>query len=115
MEEDRAEDSTLLEGEVSFFYERTEKYLPAFLNSDHSSTIAFRFTWSNFEICMYSFTNICAGQPILLVDCMHNRLLSVYSNGFCSILLLRVGLVAITVISGCKRDPKLYKPSLKYS
>ena len=46
------EDSSLLEGELSFFMKGRKKYLPAFLDSDHSLTIAFRFTWSNFENCI---------------------------------------------------------------
>ena len=52
VEEDRAEDSSPLEGELSFFMKGQKKYLPAFLDSDHSFTIAFRFTWSNFENCI---------------------------------------------------------------
>ena len=50
VEEDGVEDSSL--GELSFFMKGRKKYRPALLDSDHSSTIAFRFTWSNFENCI---------------------------------------------------------------
>ena len=66
VEEDGVEDSSL--GELSFFMKGRKKYRLAFLDSDHSSTIAFRFTGQILRTVLELWLHQCGFVYLCLWD-----------------------------------------------